>query len=116
MRHITLAVLCFTLAISGPAVAGSTGYQLNPAVLFELVDCASGGSAAMFVTPGQYVMRVTDADVFVCYAATCASGGARFPVGTVMGLQVGGTNGNAQVMSCRSTASNGDLLLVGAAG
>jgi hypothetical protein len=93
------------------AAVALAGIGIQPAIRFEFTDCASGGSANQTVTGGQYLMRVTDADVFVCYASTCASAGERFPVGTVLLLQVPALG---QVMSCRSSTSTGDFILTSA--
>jgi hypothetical protein len=76
-------------------------------VRFEFTDCAAAGSASQTVTANTYLLRVTDADVWLCYAATCASGGERLQAGTVMPFNVGPSS----VMSCRSSASTGDLVL-----
>ena len=94
-----------------PLAALAGGIQLLTATRFEFTDCASGGSASQTLTVGTYLMRVTDADVWVCYAATCASGGERFPSGTVMLLAIPG--GGKQV-TCRSSASTGDVIFTSA--
>jgi hypothetical protein len=107
MRYL---VLMGTLLVAGLALA-ATGLHLNPAKRFEFTDCASGGSAAQTVTGGVYLFRVTDADVFLCFAdsaSTCATGGEKFPSGTVVSLSIGG---GGQSVSCRSSASTGDVIL-----
>lgn len=106
MRKLALAA---ALLVAGLAVAG--GIPINTAVRYEFTDCASGGSASQAVPEGTYLMRVTDADVFICYAATCAAGGEKFPSGTVMLLTLprGGITA-----SCRSTGSNADIILTSA--
>jgi hypothetical protein len=96
------------------AVASAGSINLDTATRFEFTDCAAGGSVAQTVTAGQYLLRVTDADVFLCIAeaaSTCATGGEKFPSGTVLLLSVGGVS---KSMSCRSSASTGDLILTGA--
>lgn len=97
------------LAVSLVAVAVmAQGIPLKPATEFNFTDCASGGSAAQTLTANKsFLMRVTDADLWVCYAATCATGGMKFPQGTVILVKVGAT---AQSTSCRSSASTGDVL------
>ena len=100
-----LALLGFLL--SGLAVAGGVG--LDQSLAFTFTDCAVGGSSAQTVTGGQYLFMVTDSDVWVCLAdsgATCAAGGTRFPVGTVMLMSFGA---GGKSVACRSAASNGDV-------
>lgn len=97
--------------LASAAFAG--GIALNTGVRFEFTDCASGGSASQAVTEGTYLMRVTDADTFICYAATCAAGGEKFPAGTVVLITVGRAG---QTMSCRSGAGTGDVILTLASG
>lgn len=89
------------------ATAFAAGITLDPLTRFEFTDCASGGSANQTLTENQYLLRITDADVWVCWAATCASGGERFPVGFAAVLTI--PRGGSQ-LSCRSTASNGDAI------
>lgn len=101
MRYVLLLVTLLAAA----AFAG--GIALDTSRRFEFTDCASGGSGAQTLTENQYLFRVTDADVWVCWAATCASGGERFPVGFAAVISVG--RGGSQ-LSCRSTASNGDAI------
>lgn len=108
MRSILLG-----LALLGTvAVAGPSGLTIDTGVRFEFTDCASGGSANQTVTgstvPALYLMRVTDSDVFLCYGSTCASGGEKFPLGTVILISV---PASGQIMSCRSSASTGDIIL-----
>lgn len=90
------------------SMALSQGLTLQTGLRTELTDCASGGSSSATLTAGvKYLMRVTDADTFVCFAATCASGGEKFPVGTVILIR---PNGDQTTISCRSTTSSGDLI------
>lgn len=104
MRKLALLVCLVGCGALAGALTLDTGRR------FEFTDCASGGSAAQTLTVGQYLMRITDADVYVCYAATCASGGERFASGTIIGIAVG--LGGQQV-SCRSTTSTGDAIFTG---
>lgn len=98
------------LLVAGVAVA-ATGITLNTGVRTELTDCASGGSGSSTLSPSTtYLFRVTDSDTFLCFAGTCASGGEKFPVGTVMLLATGANNGASVTISCRSSASTGDLI------
>lgn len=109
MRRFALVAV---LLLAAAALAG--GIALDTSVRFEFTDCAAAGSAAQTVTGGQYLMRVTDADVFICFAesgSTCATAGEKFPSGTVMWLTVPGAS---KSLSCRSSASTGDLILTGA--
>lgn len=110
MRRLGLVALAL---ISLAAFAG--GINLLTGTRFEFTDCASGGSAAQtLTTPRQYLLRVTDADVFLCFAesgSTCATGGEKFPSGTVILLNV--TSDKASV-SCRSSASTGDVIFTAA--
>jgi hypothetical protein len=93
------------LLVGGLALAAPV--TLNTGTRFEFTDCSSSGSAAQTVTSGTYVLRVTTEDVWLCYAATCASGGEKFPAGWGMHLRVQTTTS----MSCRSGTSTGDLIL-----
>ncbi len=102
MRALLLVVALLATA----ALAG--GLVLQVGVRFEFTDCAAGGSAAQTVTEGQYLMRVTDSDAFLCYGATCAAGGEKFPAGAMLLLSVGA---GGQQMSCRSASSLGDVIL-----
>jgi hypothetical protein len=105
MRKLGLALLLF------PMLALAAGLALDTNVRTEFTDCASGGSSAgVLVRDTQYLMRVTDADVFVCFAAsgsTCAAGGEKFPAGTVVLVTI---TGNQVSASCRSSASTGDVI------
>ena len=103
------ALLLATLLAALSALAG-TGIFLRVGTRFEFTDCASGGSAAQTMTQATYLLRITDADTWLCFAdsaSTCATGGEKFPVGTVllMTMPAGG-----QSVSCRSTASTGDAI------
>lgn len=105
MRNALL--LAALLAFASPVSA--QGLNLDTATQFTFTDCASGGSAAQTVTQGLYVFTVTDADTFLCVAdsaSTCASGGVKWPLGTVVRLSVGR---GGKSMSCRSSTSTGDL-------
>ena len=106
-----LALVC-TLLLATAAVAQSA-MRLVTGRRYEFTDCGSGGSAAQTVSgagSGKYLMRVTDADVFICIAdsgSTCVSGGEKFPVGTIISIAFGG---DSKSVSCRS-AGTGDLIL-----
>jgi hypothetical protein len=102
-KALLLVALCPLLALAG-------GIALNTGVRYEFTDCPAGGSSAQTVLGGQYLFRVTDSDVFVCFAesgATCASGGEKFPQGTVMLLTVPGAS---KSVACRSSGSTGDVI------
>lgn len=109
MRRLGLVALALL-----PLAAIAGGIALDTSRRFEFTDCSSGGSAAQTVTGGQYLLRVTDADTFLCFAesaATCASGGEKFPSGTVVLLSVPGTS---KSVACRSSSSTGDAILTAA--
>ncbi len=94
--------------VSFSAVA--SGLALDTAIRKEFTNCESGGSAAQTLAVGNYLFRVTDKDVFVCLAAsasTCASGGEKFPMGTVIRLTIGADQVS---VSCRSSDSTGDAI------
>lgn len=106
MRKLALvAFVLFAAAVSAAGLSLSTGVRT------EFTDCASGGSSAqVLVRDTNYLLRVTDADVWICMAAsgsTCATGGERFPAGTVILLNITGDQVSA---SCRSSASTGDAI------
>jgi hypothetical protein len=112
MRFAFLAVVAASiLGLAASAFAGSPGITIDQNVRFEFTDCASGGSAAQTLTLNRkYLMRITDADTFVCFAAsgsTCASGGEKFPLGTVLPLFIGT---DYKSVSCRSADSTGDVI------
>lgn len=101
-----LALLC-SLLVAGIAVAGGITLAPSPTTnRFEFTDCSSGGSASQSVFRGTYLFRVTTEDVFICYAATCATLGEKFPSGTVMLISFNATT----TVSCRSAASTGDAI------
>jgi hypothetical protein len=99
-----LALLLTLLAVS----AFGAGILVDTGVRYEFTDCSSSGSSSLSPTEGTYLMRVTDSDVFLCWASSCASGGEKFPSGTVLLLAIprGG-----QALSCRSSGSAGDVIL-----
>lgn len=106
-----LLLLAALFLVALPVVALAGGVPLHTGVRFEFTDCASGGSAAQTVTAGTYLLRVTDSDAFICFAAsgaTCASGGEKFPMGTVMLLEV---KAGLPSLACRSSGSSGDVIL-----
>ena len=106
----TVRLVLVVLVVAGMALAG--GIALDTSTRFEFTDCAAGGSAAQTVTGGYtYLLRVTDSDVSLCIAesgATCAAGGEKFPMGTVLLLTVPGAS---KSMACRSAGSAGDVAL-----
>ena len=98
------------LAVLLGAAAVAAGINLNTSSRVEFTDCASAGSAAQTVPGGSYLMRVTDKDVFICFAdsaSTCATLGEKMPANTVILLTIG--NGG-QSVSCRSSDSTGDVI------
>lgn len=108
MRAIALAL---TLLLPAAVAAGPLGLDFS--VQFTFTDCASGGSASQNVTGGTvYLVTVTDSDVFLCYAGTCAAGGMKLPSGSAYTLTVPGVTTQTTTMSCRSAASTGDINLV----
>ncbi len=102
----------FVFLVSFAVVAlGATGIVLNTGVRTELTDCASGGSSSATLKPNvSYLFRVTDSDTTLCFSPTCAVGGEKFPVGTVMLLGTPNNGGADITISCRSSASTGDLI------
>lgn len=101
------------LAVLLGVSAFAAGIVVDTAIRFEFTDCASGGSSSQTLTEGTYLVRVTDADTFVCWAGTCASGGEKFPSGTVVMLAFGR---GGQAISCRSAGSAGDVIFTRASG
>ena len=103
------ALLLLLLLAALSAAAG--GLLLRTGTRFEFTDCSASGSSAQTLTgPTRYLFRVTDADVWVCFAesaATCGSGGEKFPVGTTLLLSMPATGLS---VACRSTAANGDAI------
>jgi hypothetical protein len=103
MRNLALLAVLLTAGL-----AAAAGVALNFNATYDLTDCAAGGSGSVTVPGGQYLLTVTDADVFLCNAATCAAGGRKLPTGTVMIVGVGG-GFSGSAFSCRSTGSNADV-------
>lgn len=99
-------LLLLVATLSGSAVFAA-GVALDTARRFEFTDCAAGGSAAQTIPEGTYLFRVTTEDVHVCFAATCASGGEKFPAGTVMLLSISRAGSS---VSCRSALATGDAI------
>lgn len=99
------------LALLALAAFGGAGVPIDTGTRFVFTDCSSGGSAAQTMTAGgDFLFRVTDADVFLCFAAsasTCAADGEKFPLGTVMILTI---PRDKPSVSCRSAASTGDAV------
>lgn len=105
LLHVGLAL--FVLLANATFAAG---LPINTAIRFEFTDCSSGGSVAQTLTAGDYWYRVTDADTFICLAnsaSTCASGGEKWPVGTVVLITIGP---DQRSVSCRSSTSTGDAI------
>lgn len=87
-----------------------SGIPLDTGVRQEFTNCSSSGSSAVTFAEGTYLFRVTDADVWLCFAAssaTCTEAGERFPVGTVMLLTI---PRDKKSVACRSSASTGDAI------
>lgn len=108
MRMRKPALLLLAL-VAGSALAQSA-ITLVSGSKVEFTDCSGSGSSAQAVPPGKYLMRVTDADTFICIAesaATCASGGEKFPLGTVLSIYFGGFANKS--VACRSSGT-GDVI------
>lgn len=105
MRSFVLGLLL----LASVAVAG--GITLMPGTRYEFTDCASGGSASQTLLGGTYLTRMLTEDIWVCFAATCASGGDKFGAGTVLMLSIPVAGAT---VSCRSAASTGDLIFTAA--
>ncbi len=110
--------LGFLIAVV-PSVAQAGGLSLNTAKRAEIDDCPTAGGDGGAATrsdlegPAQYLMRVTDEDVWVCFGVldggvqnTCPTGGERFSKGNMLLLSV---PGSGRGLSCRSTGATGDI-------
>src|SRR5262245_7016272 len=99
-----MLALLAALTLAGPIT-------LDPSVRKEFSNCSSGGSAAQTLTADRrYLMRITDEDVYLCFASsgsTCSSGGERFPMNTVVLMYI---TSDLKSVSCRSTNSTGDAI------
>lgn len=100
-------------AVVAGAAIGQRAIGIDTSKRVEFTDCSGTGSAAQTLTAGTYAFRVTDADVWLCFAdppatATCGSGGERWPVGTVINYATG-----TKSVACRSTGANGDAIFTG---
>ena len=102
--------LLLALLVGGAALAAGA-VTLDTSVRKEFTNCPSGGSAAQTLTYNtRYIMRITDADSFVCFASassTCASGGEKFPAGMAMLIYI---TSDSKSVSCRSGTSTGDVI------
>lgn len=106
MRSFVLGLLL----LASVAVAG--GITIFPSGAdYDFTDCASGGSANQVIPGGTYLTRFLTEDIWLCYAATCASGGKKFGAGTVLMLTIPVAGAT---LSCRSASSTGDIALSGA--
>lgn len=106
-------VLILGALVASVAALAAGGVRFYPAKEFNFSNCSASGSSAQTVTADTYLFRVTDEDIYLCIASassTCASGGMRFPVGTVM-LVTFPVN---KSVSCRSAGATGDALMTSA--
>jgi hypothetical protein len=136
MKKLALIVVFSTAAIAGGGVMFFTGGSR-----IELTNCSSSGSSSQALASGDYVMRVTDKDTWLCHASTCVGdAGEKWPMGTILALTVGRTvgvssdggvaffpladggagttaaggqvdGGYGQDFSCRSSDSTGDVII-----
>lgn len=109
MKKNAIVFLCVCLlALSAFAVSG---FRLDTANRIEFTDCSASGSSGQTFSfkngPATFLVRVTDEDSSLCLASTCASGGEKFPKGTMIAV----TFGSGDVVSCRSTGSTGDIII-----
>jgi predicted RNA-binding Zn-ribbon protein involved in translation (DUF1610 family) len=105
MRIAAMVAVLFASAV------GWAGIAFNPSVQFSFPNCSSSGSAAQTVTAGDYLLTVDTEKTWLCEtasASTCASNGVSLPAPTVMVFTV--PNGGRSI-SCRSSASTGNLQL-----
>lgn len=115
MRHLAIV-----LALAVPLIAlGGSVMMIQGATRAEITDCPSnggdGGAAFQQVLPGgDYLARVTDENVWLCFGAydagptSCiADAGEKFPPGSFWNAHVptGGVS-----LTCRSTGGTGDVI------
>jgi len=91
-----VAALLAALGIALPAAAER--FILNPGSVTKVPTCTSGGGSSVTVQPGSYILTVNTGDIALCYAATCATGGATLVAGTQIRVYFNGP----QAVSCRS--------------
>lgn len=112
-RRTLLSMRKLALVLALIAGAAAAQIALYPGNRKEFTNCSATGSVAQTLTANRnYLMRVTDEDTFVCFAAsgsTCSSGGERFPVN--FGMRIHITSDLASV-SCRSVSAGatGDVI------
>lgn len=100
LRFLALSALLF-------AVASIAATKIVPTNRVEFTNCAATGSSSQTITGGlSYLFRVSDEDVWVCWAATCGTGGERMGQGFAMVLLFA----DDTVLSCRSTGGTGDAI------
>jgi len=92
------AALTAALGIAAPAAADRYVINLGAATI-AVPTCGSGGGSAVTLPAGAYILQVSGEDAALCQAATCASGGVTFVVGT----QIPIWNETERSVSCRST-------------
>ena len=116
-----LLALVATAALAGINIE-TDGASNTSGRRVEMTDCnAVGGDAGTanygLLNEGNYLMRVTGEDVFLCFAVDggqiCASGGEKFPSNTVacMTAPRGGWT-----LSCRSSGATADVVFTKASG
>ena len=100
-------LLLLLALVSTAAVAGGITFDISHR--YEFTDCNADGTTtpAQTLGTGTYLFRVTTEDVWVCFAATCSTGGEKFPAGMALIISIGR---GGQVMSCRSASSTGDAI------
>ncbi len=102
-KALGIALVLSTVALAGSAL------NLDITRRLEITNCASTGSGsdAGTLSEGTYLLRVCEADTFICNGTSCPDGGEKWPQGTIVPLAV--PSGSA--FSCRSAASTGDIIL-----
>lgn len=116
----------FWLVVGFAVGAFAGGLQLDTSTRLEITNCFTDGGAYYGLSDGgtyfdagtgnwgtlaagQYLLRVTDKDVNLCFNAnSCQTGGEKFPMGTVVLLSV---QRGGETLSCRSSDGTGDVIL-----
>jgi len=71
----TFIAMCAVLALTVAGTATAQILQLIPGGTITLSGCTPDGATSTTLPKGYYELHVNGEDAYVCYAATCATGG-----------------------------------------
>lgn len=109
-RFLLPLLLLFTACLTVPQAAPAKPLNVITATQLSKVCPANGTTdPAVTLTLGvtSWLLTVHVNEIFVCRAATCASGGVRLVAGSQIEFDFHGTS----AVSCRSTTGDGEMNL-----